>query len=106
MDIVIFTNSGNRSIVIFENTSTISTSTIEERFPSLKVYPSFSSNFFQIETVGNFDFVVSDSQGKRITTGEGFQKTILHCDDWQSGTYFITVLQEESMQTQKVLKIR
>lgn len=102
-EIVVFSNL-NGFYIVFYDTAAFSTSTFEEKYPSLNIFPSLLTSSFKIELAGKFDYVIVDISGKEITKGVGREQAIVNCHDWNKGTYFITVNQNGILTTNQLIK--
>ncbi|WP_070137927.1 T9SS type A sorting domain-containing protein [Crocinitomix algicola] len=70
----------------------------------LSIYPNPTANTTLIETVGKFEYVLQDLNGKTIQTGNAVGQELLDVSNLENGVYFITVYTATSSQTVKLIK--
>jgi len=77
----------------------------EELISGLNIYPNPSNGIVNIEldTNGEFSIEVTDIVGKVISREMISSNTVLNLEDFNKGVYFITVSNNEIMQTTKII---
>ena len=85
-------------------TDVVDDSGIDENSIDFKLYPNpTESNEVTIDIHGSFTYSIMDMKGAEITSGNGNNITELDLNSIEKGVYFITILQENKMSTQKLI---
>ncbi|WP_169736014.1 glycine-rich protein [Crocinitomix catalasitica] len=73
-------------------------------FQSLSVYPNPTSNNVFVELPGNFNLIVLNAQGQRLTEKKCTTQAILDLIDFENGIYFILINQNGNQTAVRIVK--
>ena len=76
----------------------------ESSIEGLEVYPNPTSSFVTINLEGEFVYSVVNVLGEVVYSGNGVNTEKLDLTDLESGTYFITIDNDDKQETLKIVK--
>lgn len=85
-------------------TAEVDDSGIDQNFIDFRLYPNpTETNQITIDIEGQFTYSIVDMKGMEVTAGNGNNLTHIDLNSIEKGIYFITILQENKMSTQKLI---
>jgi PKD repeat protein len=71
---------------------------------ALTIYPNPTQGMFNVSLIGEFTLNVTDSRGRLVLQKSATDKTTVELDAYESGVYFVHVVQGENSIVKKIVK--
>ncbi len=105
LDFFIFSSEFFDPGLVIYNNDTPPSSTINELPASIKIYPSPTTDFLNIETKGALQYDVLNLSGQRLFSGEMINKKTLDISMLSKGAYILRITEAEKMYFSKIIKL-